>query len=170
MMVMIGTIQSWRRGYYNSLHQVILLLTNNNQTHNAPDIPALVQTTPASWLWSQVEDELRHSARFDSVPVHDTFDSKTSPIPPPYWAQHFASKARRYPSILHTTEASTMSQLSSQIVPHEPFIIISTRPWVSSLPPSSRTSNGSATEFKYNSVRVRLCLTFEAKISVFKLG
>lgn len=44
------------------------------------------------------------------------------------------------PSILHTTLASELSQLSSHTVPQTPLAYTSTRPWLLVLPPTNRTT------------------------------
>ena len=116
----------------------------------APPLPQTVdsvecgpeQMTPASSLCLQScrpQPREGHLHTWDSFPAQFRSSSQMGPDPAPKWADPVALRASPQPSCLHTTRASSRSQLSSQIVPQEPWSRISTLP-AQGPPPSTRRS------------------------------
>ena len=100
------------------------------------------QMTPESCLCLQSccpQPREGHLHTWDSFPVQFRSSSQIGPDPTPKWADPVALRASPQPSCLHTTRASSRSQLSSQMVPQEPWSRISTLP-AQGPPPSTRRS------------------------------
>ena len=100
------------------------------------------QTTPASPSWPQFchpQPQEAHCHTWDSILPQYTRSSQMGPDPAPKGADSTALRASPQPSCLHTTRASSRSQLSSQMVPQEPWWRISTLP-AQGPPPSTRRS------------------------------
>ena len=96
------------------------------------------QYTPASSMWLQtaLAGCSAHSNSDLSLPIHSALVSSMLPFPIGNVLPLAAASALGYPSCLHTTSASLMSQLSSQTVDHREFELMytSTRPLLAELP------------------------------------
>ena len=98
---------------------------------NDDKLPVEEHSTPASsvcpqlWIPHPLKEQL---FKLVSLPVQATSSSHICPVPSGTDLPWRALTAFGYPSWRHTTLASFISQLSSQIVPHCPLWNISTRP------------------------------------------
>lgn len=107
--------------------------------------PEQVALASSSWVQTCLRKPLcRQAWRCRSVPWQRTSFSQMGPVPSPNQAPWGAETASPQSSSRHTTATSSMSQSSSQTVPHFPRWKTSTRPMQRLGPPVRRTEKGPA--------------------------